>query len=138
MGGDCTSEQIIVSKVSEAFTHYHLPKYSLSPLKGMLLKSLDKMPVIRLKLHIRCEDNGNIISKISIGRDFATTIDREIEVHRLSVDWQTIDNCIETYFESIGYNGTSCQTNEEIIKFVERLREDIPIINQYIIIEDED
>ena len=138
MGGDCSSEQIIVSKVSEAFTRYHLPKYSLSPLKGMLLKSLGKMPVIRLMLHIRCEGNSNIISQISIGRDFATTIDREIEVHKLAVDWQAIDNCIKTHFESIGYNGISCQTNENIIKFVERLREDIPIINQYIIIEDED
>ncbi len=136
VGGD-SYEHIIFSKVSEALTKRFLPHLSHSPLKGMLLKELGTIPTIQLFLNVRCESGSDIITAIDIGRMLADSIERDRDNITHYVRWDIVDKCIEEYFQSVNIN-VSCRIEKDIKQLVKRLQEEIPIINEYIIIEDED
>ncbi len=137
IGGDMY-EHIIANKTSTALTQRHLPRYDNSPLKEILLRTLKTAPKIRLFLNVAIEEDNNIIKQIGIGWIIEDSVDRDADMMRRKLDYDAVDNCIREYFKSVGFPDTVCTSNADILHFIEQLQRDIPIINEYIIIEDED
>lgn len=65
------------------------------------------------------------------------SIDKDRDNITHYVRWDIVDRCIEEYFQPVNMNN-SCRTEKDIKQLVKRLQEEIPIISEYIIIEDED
>ncbi len=137
MGGDMY-EQIIVNKTSYELTRKHLPRFDVSPLKQMFLKDLTTIPKLRLYLFVRTKEGGNLVTRIGIGSTIEDSVDRDTPRMREQADKPDVEKSIEEYFVSIGYPSTSCTANAEIVEFVKRLHEDIPITKNYLKLSDEE
>ncbi len=131
-------EHIIANETSMALTRSHLPRYDNSPLKSLLLQKLQIVPKIRLSLSVATEEDNDIIKQIGIGWIIEDSVDREADRLRGRLKHSAVGECISEYFKSVGYPNILCTALTDIIRFVEQLQKDIPIINEYIIIEDED
>ena len=117
-GGD-DYDIISLNPISKALTDCYLPQWSPSPLKEMLLRRLGTMKQMYLSLKVECADD----------------IER---LYGQEMDMEAVYQCLKQYFHNIGYRNIECTGEEDIICFVKRLEQDVPLTKAYFeIIEDE-
>ena len=131
-GGD-DYDVISLNPISKALTDCYLPLWSPSPLKAMLLKRLGTVKQLYLSLKVRYADN--IVTFISLRCNLLDDVER---LYSSEMDMETVYQCLKQYFHNIGYRNIECTGDEDIICFVKRLEQDVPLTKAYFeIIEDE-
>lgn len=131
-GGD-DYDIISLNPISKALTDCYLPQWSLSLLKAMLLKRLGTVKQMYLSLKVECADN--IVIYISLRCNLLDDIER---LYGQEMDMEAVYQCLTQYFHNIGYRNIECTGDEEIVCFVKRLEQDVPLVKTYFeIIEDE-
>ena len=131
-GGD-DYDIISLNPISKAMTDCYLPQWSPSPLKAMLLKRLGTVKQMYLSLKAKCTDN--IVIYISLRCNLLEDIER---LYGQEMDMEAVYQCLKQYFHNIGYKNIECTRDEEIVCFVKRLEQDVPLTKAYFeIIEDE-
>ena len=131
-GGD-DYDVIMLNPISKAMTDCYLPQWSPSPSKAMLLKRLGTVRQLYLSLKVRCADN--IVTFISLRCNLLDDIER---LYGQEMDIKAVYQCLTLYFQNIGYRNIECTRDEDIICFVKRLEQDVPLAKAcFEIIEDE-
>ena len=131
-GGD-DYDIISLNPISKALTDCYLPQWSPSLLKAMLLKRLGTVKQMYLSLKVECADN--IVIYISLRCNLLDDIER---LYGQEMDMEAVYQCLTQYFHNIGYRNIECTGDEEIVCFVKRLEQDVPLVKTYFeIIEDE-
>ena len=131
-GGD-DYDIISLNPISKALTDCYLPQWSPSLLKAMLLKRLGTVKQMYLSLKVECADN--IVIYISLRCNLLDDIER---LDGQEMDMEAVYQCLTQYFHNIGYRNIECTGDEEIVCFVKRLEQDVPLVKTYFeIIEDE-
>ena len=97
---------ITLNPISKALTDCYLPQWSPSPLKAMLLKRLGTVKRMYLHLRVDCEKDSSVVK------------------------------CLMEYFQSIGYKNMQCTGDEDIVNFVQRLEQDVPLAKVYFEIDE--
>lgn len=124
-GGD-DYDVITLHPISKALTDCYLPQWSLSPLKAMLMQRFGTIKQMYLFLKVMCEDN--IVKSISIRCNLLNDVER---MYENKVDWKKVMECLTEYFHSIGFAKIECTKAEEISDFIQRMKKDIPITENY-------
>ena len=135
--GGSDYDYLSMNKLNKAITQCYLPTLSPSSLKGVLMKRIGTVKQLYLYLKVSCKDGTNIVNSIRLCCDLKNDCDRALDSWGIAeADWETITDCMTTYFTSIGYGKIECTDNEEIIHFVQRMGKDIPIVADYFEIMD--
>ena len=127
-GGD-DYDIISLNPISKALTDCYLPLWSLSPLKTLLLKRLGTLKRMYLHLRVDCEKDSSVVKSIFL--KCALLDDVELMYDDNKVDWDSIQKCLMEYFQSIGYKNMQCTGDEDIVNFVQRLEQDVPLTKAY-------
>jgi hypothetical protein len=124
-GGD-DYDIISLNPISKAMTDCYLPQWSPSPLKAMLLKRLGTVKQMYLSLKVRYADN--IVTFISLRCNLLDDVER---LYGQEMDMEAVYQCLAQYFQNIGYRNIECTGDEEIVCFVKRLEQDVPLAKTY-------
>lgn len=124
-GGD-DYDIISLNPMSKALTDCYLPLWSPSPLKAMLLRRLGTMKQMYLRIKVRCADN--IVTFISLRCNLLDDVER---LYGQEMDMEAVYQCLAQYFQNIGYRNIECTGDEEIVCFVKRLEQDVPLAKTY-------
>ena len=124
-GGD-DYDVITLNPISKALTDCYLPQWSPSPLKAMLLKRLGTVKQMYLSLKVRYADN--IVTFISLRCNLLDDVER---LYGQEMDMEAVYQCLAQYFQNIGYRNIECTGDEEIVCFVKRLEQDVPLAKTY-------
>ena len=127
-GGD-DYDVITLNPISKALTDCYLPLWSLSPLKTLLLKRLGTLKRMYLHLRVDCEKDSSVVKSISLKCALLDDVERMYDDNK--VDWDRIQKCLMEYFQSIGYKNMQCTGDEDIVNFVQRLEQDVPLTKAY-------
>ena len=135
-GGD-DYDVITLNPISKALTECYLPQWSSSPLKAMLLKRLGTIKQMYLYLRVDCEKGSPVVKSIALTCNLLDDVERMYDDK--NIDWNKIQECLTEYFQSIGYKNLLCTNDEDIVNFVQRLEQDVPLAKDYFeIIENKD
>lgn len=124
-GGD-DYDVITLNPISKALTACYLPQWSPSPLKAMLLRRLGTMKQMYLSLKVECADD--IVIYISLRCNLLDDIER---LYGQEMDMEAVYQCLTQYFQNIGYKNIECTGDEEVVCFVKRLEQDVPLAKSY-------
>ena len=127
-GGD-DYDIISLNPISKALTDCYLPQWSLSPLKALLLKRLGAVKRMYLHLRVDCEKDSSVVKSIFLKCALLDDVERMYDDNK--VDWDRIQKCLMEYFQSIGYKNMQCTGDEDIVNFVQRLEQDVPLTKAY-------
>lgn len=127
-GGD-DYDIISLNPISKALTDRYLPLWSLSPLKALLLKRLGTVKRMYLHLRVDCEKDSSVVKSIFLKCALLDDVERMYDDNK--VDWDRIQKCLMEYFQSIGYKNMQCTGDEDIVNFVQRLEQDVPLTKAY-------
>lgn len=127
-GGD-DYDIISLNPISKALTDCYLPLWSLSPLKALLLKRLGTVKRMYLHLRVDCEKDSSVVKSIFLKCALLDDVERMYDDNK--VDWNRIQKCLMEYFQSIGYKNMQCTGDEDIVNFVQRLEQDVPLTKAY-------
>ena len=132
-GGD-DYDVITLNPISKALTDCYLPQWSPSPLKTLLLKRLGTLKRMYLHLRVDCEKDSSVVKSISLKCALLDDVERMYDDNK--VDWDRIQKCLMEYFQSIGYKNMQCTGDEDIVNFVQRLEQDVPLAKVYFEIDE--
>lgn len=127
-GGD-DYDIISLNPISKALTDCYLPLWSLSSLKALLLKRLGTVKRMYLHLRVDCEKDSSVVKSIFLKCALLDDVERMYDDSK--VDWDRIQKCLMEYFQSIGYKNMQCTGDEDIVNFVQRLEQDVPLTKAY-------
>jgi len=127
-GGD-DYDIISLNPISKALTDCYLPLWSLSSLKALLLKRLGTLKRMYLHLRVDCEKDSSVVKSIFLKCALLDDVERMYDDNK--VDWDRIQKCLMEYFQSIGYKNMQCTGDEDIVNFVQRLEQDVPLTKAY-------
>lgn len=127
-GGD-DYDIISLNPISKALTDCYLPLWSLSSLKALLLKRLGTVKRMYLHLRVDCEKDSSVVKSIFLKCALFDDVERMYDDNK--VDWDRIQKCLMEYFQSIGYKNMQCTGDEDIVNFVQRLEQDVPLTKAY-------
>lgn len=127
-GGD-DYDIISLNPISKALTDCYLPLWSLSPLEALLLKRLGTVKRMYLHLRVDCEKDSSVVKSIFLKCALLDDVERMYDDNK--VDWDRIQKCLMEYFQSIGYKNMQCTGDEDIVNFVQRLEQDVPLTKAY-------
>lgn len=127
-GGD-DYDIISLNPISKALTDCYLPLWSLSSLKALLLKRLGTVKRMYLHLRVDCEKDSSVVKSIFLKCALLDDMERMYDDNK--VDWDRIQKCLMEYFQSIGYKNMQCTGDEDIVNFVQRLEQDVPLTKAY-------
>ena len=127
-GGD-DYDIISLNPISKALTDCYLPLWSPSPLKTLLLKRLGTLKRMYLHLRVDCEKDSSVVKSIFLKCALLDDVERMYDDNK--VDWDRIQKCLMEYFQSIGYKNMQCTGDEDIVNFVQRLEQDVPLTKAY-------
>lgn len=127
-GGD-DYDVITLNPISKALTDCYLPLWSLSSLKALLLKRLGTVKRMYLHLRVDCEKDSSVVKSIFLKCALLDDVERMYDDNK--VDWDRIQKCLMEYFQSIGYKNMQCTGDEDIVNFVQRLEQDVPLTKAY-------
>lgn len=127
-GGD-DYDIISLNPISKALTDCYLPLWSLSSLKALLLKRLGTVKRMYLHLRVDCEKDSSVVKSIFLKCALLDDVERMYDDNK--VDWDRIQKCLMEYFQSIGYKNMQCTSDEDIVNFVQRLEQDVPLTKAY-------
>ena len=127
-GGD-DYDIISLNPISKALTDCYLPLWSPSSLKALLLKRLGTLKRMYLHLRVDCEKDSSVVKSISLKCALLDDVERMYDDNK--VDWDRIQKCLMEYFQSIGYKNMQCTGDEDIVNFVQRLEQDVPLTKAY-------
>lgn len=127
-GGD-DYDIISLNPISKALTDCYLPLWSLSSLKALLLKRLGTVKRMYLHLRVDCEKDSSVVKSIFLKCALLDDVERMYDDNK--VDWDRIQKCLMEYFQSIGYKNMQCTGDEDIVNFVQRLEQDVPLTKAY-------
>lgn len=127
-GGD-DYDIISLNPISKALTDCYLPLWSLSSLKTLLLKRLGTLKRMYLHLRVDCEKDSSVVKSIFLKCALLDDVERMYDDNK--VDWDRIQKCLMEYFQSIGYKNMQCTGDEDIVNFVQRLEQDVPLTKAY-------
>ena len=130
-GGD-DYDIISLNPISKALTDCYL--WSLSPLKALLLKRLGTVKRMYLYLRVDCEKDSSVVKSIFLKCALLDDVERMYDDNK--VDWDRIQKCLMEYFQSIGYKNMQCTGDEDIVNFVQRLEQDVPLAKVYFEIDE--
>ena len=122
-------DMLTLKPMSRALTEYYLPHFSSSPLKAFLLKRLTTFKQMYLSLKVDCEKDSPVVKSIALQCDLLDDWERTYNDNK--VDWGKIRECLTEYFQSIGYAKIECTDDEDIVNFIKRLEQDIPLVKEY-------
>ena len=132
-GGD-DYDVITLNPISKALTDCYLPQWSLSPLKALLLKRLGTVKRMYLHLRVDCEKDSSVVKSIFLKCALLDDVERMYDDNK--VDWDRIQKCLMEYFQSIDYKNMQCTGDEDIVNFVQRLEQDVPLAKVYFEIDE--
>lgn len=132
-GGD-DYDIVTLNPMSKALTDCYLPQWSLSPLKALLLKRLGTVKRMYLYLRVDCEKDSSVVKSIFLKCALLDDVERMYDDNK--VDWDRIQKCLMEYFQSIGYKNMQCTGDEDIVNFVQRLEQDVPLAKVYFEIDE--
>ena len=132
-GGD-DYDVISLNPISKALTDCYLPLWSLSSLKALLLKRLGTVKRMYLHLRVDCEKDSSVVKSIFLKCALLDDVERMYDDNK--VDWDRIQKCLMEYFQSIGYKNIQCTGDEDIVNFVQRLEQDVPLAKVYFEIDE--
>lgn len=112
--------------ITRALTNRYLPAWDHSPLKAMMMRRMGTVKQLYLYLDVKCD--GDIIQSISLRCDLLDDYERTCQI---AVDWDNILRCVEEYFHAIGYRCLHCTRDDDIVDFIQRLQQDIPLATEY-------
>lgn len=84
------------------------------------------MKQMYLRLKVRCADN--IVTFISLRCNLLDDVER---LYGQEMDMEAVYQCLAQYFQNIGYRNIECTGDEEIVCFVKRLEQDVPLAKTY-------
>lgn len=123
-------DQLELNPISRALTRRYLPRFDPSPLKTMFLHRFGTVKDIYLHLKVACEENTHAVKTIALDCNLLDDYERTYQIDK--VDWESVDSCMDEYFQSIGYDKIRCTEDEDIVNFVLRLQKDIPLVKDYL------
>ena len=125
-------EYVELNDISTALTQRFWSQWSPTPLKSWLIKRFGSIRNMYLKLDVACEKHSAIVKSIALKCALRDGDDRSWIIGCIDeMDWKAIQECTEEYFQSIGYNKIECTDDEDIVNFVERLEQDVPLVKEY-------
>lgn len=125
-------EYVELNDISTALTKRFWSQWSPTPLKSMLIRRFGSLRNMYLKLDVACERNSMIVKFISLKCSLRDGDDRSWIVGCIDeMDWEAIQECAEEYFQSIGFNKIECTEDEDIVNFILRLEQDVPLVKEY-------
>lgn len=128
-------DMLTLKPMSRALTKCYLPRWSPSPLKELLHKELRTFRQMYLSLKVDCEENSPVVKSISLQCDLLDDWERTYDDNK--VDWAKVWECLTEYFLSIGYPCIRCTKDEDMVAFIEKLIEEVPLTKDYFEIVDE-
>lgn len=123
-----------LNPMNKALTNYYLPYLSPSPLKSFLLKKLTTFKQMYLYLKVDCEENSSVVKSISLECNLLDDWERTHNDNK--VDRGKIKKCLTEYFLSIGYPCIQCTKDKDMVAFIKKLAEEIPLAKEYFEIVD--
>ena len=127
-GEEC--DMLTLKPMSKALTECYLPRWSPSPLKDLLHKELRTFRQMYLSLKVDCEENSPVVKSIFLQCDLLDDWERTYDDNK--VDWAKVRECLTEYFLSI-----QCTKDEDMVAFIEKLIEEVPLTKDYFEIFDE-
>ena len=125
-------EYVELNEINAALTARFWSQWSPTPLKSMLIKRFGSIRNMYLRLDVACEHNSMIVKSITLKCALRDADDRSWIIGCIDeLDWEDIQECVEEYFQSIGYDKIECTEDEDIVNFVLRLEKDIPLAKEY-------
>ena len=125
-------EYVELNDISTALTQRFWSQWSPTPLKSWLIKHFGSIRNMYLKLDVACEKHSAIVKSIALKCALRDGDDRSWIIGCIDeMDWESIQECTEEYFQSIGYDRIECTNDEDIVNFVERLEQDVPLVKEY-------
>ena len=82
-----------------------------------------------LHLRVDCEKDSSVVKSIFLKCALLDDVERMYDDNK--VDWDRIQKCLMEYFQSIGYKNMQCTGDEDIVNFVQRLEQDVPLTKAY-------
>ena len=79
-----------------------------------------------LSLKVECADD--IVIYISLRCNLLDDIER---LYGQEMDMEAVYQCLTQYFQNIGYKNIECTGDEEVVCFVKRLEQDVPLAKSY-------
>ena len=121
-----------LNDISMALTQRFWSQWSPTPLKSMFIKRFGSIRNMYLKLDVACEHNSMTVKSIALKCALRDGDDRSWIVGCIDeIDWEAIQECLEEYFQSIGYGCINRTEDKDIVNFVLRLEQDIPLVKEY-------
>lgn len=125
-------EYVELNNISEALTKRFWSQWSPTPLKTKLIERFGSVRNMYLKLDVLCEKNLAIVKSVALKCALRDGDDRSWTIGCIDdLDWDAIQECVAEYFQSIGYPKVTCAEGEDIARFVQRLKTDVPIAREY-------
>lgn len=125
-------EYVELNEISRALTKRFWSQWSPMPLKSALVKRFGSIRNMYLRLEVACEHNSMIVKSIALKCALRDGDDRSWIVGCIDeMDWESIQKCAEEYFQTIGYDKIECTEDEDIVNFVLRLGNDVPLVREY-------
>ena len=125
-------EYVELNDISTALTQRFWSQWSPTPLKSMLIKRFGSIRNMYLKLDVACEKHSAIVKSIALKCALRDGDDRSWIIGCIDeMDWEAIQECLTEYFQSIGYAKIECTDDEDIVNFIERLEQDVPLVKEY-------
>lgn len=131
------SDLLCVNRLSMELTEIYLYSYMRPIVKGIDRKDgSGKETVPWLEHHL--QERHNIVDSLTLRCDLEDDDEREEERQgRFKVDWDALYRDLEWHFRSMGYPCIRCTNNENIVKFIVKLTEEIPLAKDYFEIVEE-
>ena len=125
-------EYVELNEINAALTAQFWSQWSPTPLKSMLIKRFGSIRNMYLRLDVACEHNSMIVRSISLKCALRDADDRSWIIGCIDeLDWEAIQECVEEYFQSIGYDKIECTEDEDIVNFILRLKQDVSLVKEY-------
>ena len=125
-------EYVELNEINAALTARFWSQWSPTPLKTMLIKRFGSIRNMYLRLDVACEHSSMIVKSIILKCALRDADDRSWIIGCIDeLDWEAIQGCVEEYFQSMGYDKIECTEDEDIVNFVLRLEQEIPLVKGY-------
>lgn len=114
---------MVVSKspINQALENKFLNRFGTSELKTRLFSVLSHLPDVQMRLVVSCSPDTNKVAEIALKCVFENSTIPKDKIEELN-------NVVESYFKSIGYEKLTADNYEDMVSLLERIDKDIHII----------
>ena len=125
-------EYVELNEINAALTARFWSQWTPTPLKTMLIKRFGSIRNMYLRLDVAWGNNSMIVKAIALKCALRDADARAWIIGCIDeMGWEAIQECGEENFQSIGYDKIECTEDEDIVNFILRLKQDVPLVKEY-------